>query len=57
VFSCGRQSEPQASDKPVCGNTLLDSLRLGPSWAEGTDAGLLPLGPLNSVDEFIANER
>jgi hypothetical protein len=23
VFSCGRQSEPQASDKPVCCNTLL----------------------------------
>ena len=26
AFSCGRQSEPQASDKPVCCNTLLGSL-------------------------------
>ncbi len=27
AFSCGRQGEPQASDKPVCGNTLLSGLR------------------------------
>jgi hypothetical protein len=54
VFSCGRQSESQASDKPVCCNTLLGSLLEHEPYSVGR---LLAIATMlaNGLDEPVKN--